>query len=81
MTIVGPDQLGIRCTDVPCGAVNLSGVEQGARPDDAPARSHASPGGIVAAIGSALMIGSALVLAAMSLSSTWFTFRDSFRAE
>jgi hypothetical protein len=30
------------------------------------------------AIGSALMIGSALVLAAMSLSSTWFTFRDTF---
>jgi hypothetical protein len=33
------------------------------------------------AIGSALMIGSALVLAAMSLSSTWFTFRDSFQAD
>jgi len=33
------------------------------------------------AVGSALMIGSALVLAAMSLSSTWFTFRDSFSAD
>ncbi len=32
-------------------------------------------------IGSALMVGSALILAAMSLSSTWFTFRDSFDAE
>jgi hypothetical protein len=38
-------------------------------------------GGGASAIGSALMIGSALVLAAMSLSSTWFTFRDSFRAD
>ncbi len=33
------------------------------------------------AIGGALMIGSALVLAAMSLSSTWFSFRDSFDAD
>jgi hypothetical protein len=33
------------------------------------------------AIGGALMVGSALVLAAMSLSSTWFTFRDSFNAD
>ncbi len=31
-----------------------------------------------AAIGNVLIIGTALVLAAMSLSSTWFTFRDSF---
>lgn len=38
-------------------------------------------GGGASAIGGALMIGSALVLAAMSLSSTWFTFRDSFRAD
>jgi hypothetical protein len=35
-------------------------------------------GGGATAIGSALMVGSALILAAMSLSSTWFTFRDSF---
>lgn len=38
-------------------------------------------GGGASAIGGALMVGSALVLAAMSLSSTWFTFRDSFRAD
>jgi hypothetical protein len=38
-------------------------------------------GGGASALGGALMIGSALVLAAMSLSSTWFTFRDSFRAD
>jgi hypothetical protein len=31
-----------------------------------------------AALGNVLIIGTALVLAAMSLSSTWFTFRDSF---
>ena len=31
-----------------------------------------------AAIGNVLIIGTALVLAAMSLSSTWFTFRDTF---
>lgn len=29
-------------------------------------------------LGGALMVGAALTLAAMSLSSTWFTFRDSF---
>src|ERR1044071_4789050 len=57
-TILGPAQPRHRCTDEPCGADNLSGVEQGARPDDAPARSHASPGGIVAAIGSALVVAS-----------------------
>ncbi|MEJ7686213.1 MAG: BPSS1780 family membrane protein [Variovorax sp.] len=33
------------------------------------------------ALGGALMIGCALVLAAMSLSSTWFTFRDSFQGD
>jgi hypothetical protein len=38
-------------------------------------------GGGASAIGGALMLGTALVLAAMSLSSTWFTFRDSFRAD
>ncbi|MDR6859231.1 BPSS1780 family membrane protein [Variovorax guangxiensis] len=38
-------------------------------------------GGGASAVGGALMIGSALVLAAMSLSSTWFTFRDSFQAD
>jgi hypothetical protein len=38
-------------------------------------------GGGASALGGALMIGSALVLAAMSLSSTWFTFRDSFQAD
>lgn len=32
-------------------------------------------------IGSALMVGGALILAAMSLSSTWFTFRDSFDSD
>jgi hypothetical protein len=31
-----------------------------------------------AAIGNVLIVGMALVLAAMSMSSTWFTFRDSF---
>ena len=35
-------------------------------------------GGAALAVGNILMIGTALVLAAMSLSSTWFTFRDSF---
>lgn len=35
-------------------------------------------GGAAAAIGNVLIVGSALVLAAMSMSSTWFTFRDSF---
>ncbi|MCR6474616.1 BPSS1780 family membrane protein [Variovorax sp. ZS18.2.2] len=35
-------------------------------------------GGAAVAVGNILMIGTALVLAAMSLSSTWFTFRDSF---
>ncbi|WP_077000621.1 BPSS1780 family membrane protein [Variovorax sp. KK3] len=38
-------------------------------------------GGGASVIGGALMLGTALVLAAMSLSSTWFTFRDSFRAD
>ncbi len=38
-------------------------------------------GGSASTIGSALMVGSALILAAMSLSSTWFSFRDSFDAE
>ena len=38
-------------------------------------------GGGAASIGSALMVGSALILAAMSLSSTWFTFRDSFNPD
>jgi len=38
-------------------------------------------GGSASAIGGALMIGAALTLAAMSLSSTWFTFRDSFDAD
>jgi hypothetical protein len=38
-------------------------------------------GGGASVISSALMVGSALILAAMSLSSTWFTFRDSFDAE
>ncbi|HWT21372.1 MAG TPA: BPSS1780 family membrane protein [Variovorax sp.] len=37
----------------------------------------AAAGG-AALIGNVLIVGSALVLAAMSLSSTWFTFRDSF---
>ena len=37
-------------------------------------------GGAAAAVGNFLIIGTALVLAAMSLSSTWFTFRDSFDA-
>ena len=32
-------------------------------------------------IGTALIFGGALVLAAMSLSSTWFTFRDSFHGD
>ncbi len=36
--------------------------------------------GAALAIGNILMIGTALVLAAMSLASTWFTFRDSFDA-
>jgi hypothetical protein len=35
-------------------------------------------GGAAAAMGNILIVGSALVLAAMSMSSTWFTFRDSF---
>jgi len=35
-------------------------------------------GGAAVAVGNILMIGTALVLAAMSLSSTWFTFRDTF---
>lgn len=34
--------------------------------------------GSAAFLGNMLIVGSALVLAAMSLSSTWFTFRDSF---
>lgn len=38
-------------------------------------------GGGATTIGGALMVGSALILAAMSLSSTWFTFRDSFDAD
>jgi hypothetical protein len=38
-------------------------------------------GGGPSTIGGALMVGSALILAAMSLSSTWFTFRDSFNAD
>jgi hypothetical protein len=38
-------------------------------------------GDSASAISVALMVGSAMVLAAMSLSSTWFTFRDSFRAD
>jgi hypothetical protein len=33
------------------------------------------------AVGGALMIGGALVMAAMFFTSTWFTFRDSFRAD
>ena len=37
----------------------------------------AAAGG-AALVGNVLIVGSALVLAAMSLSSTWFTFRDSF---
>ncbi|RZL64875.1 MAG: hypothetical protein EOP81_06765 [Variovorax sp.] len=37
--------------------------------------------GGVASVGTMLMIGCAMVLAAMSLSSTWFTFRDSFDAD
>ena len=35
-------------------------------------------GAAAAAIGNVLIVGMALVLAAMSMSSTWFTFRDSF---
>ena len=35
-------------------------------------------GAAAAAIGNVLIVGTALVLAAMSMSSTWFTFRDSF---
>ena len=35
-------------------------------------------GPAAAAIGNILVVGTALVLAAMSLSSTWFTFRDTF---
>ncbi|AVQ81385.1 MULTISPECIES: BPSS1780 family membrane protein [unclassified Variovorax] len=35
-------------------------------------------GGAALAVGNILIIGTALVLAAMSLSSTWFTFRDTF---
>lgn len=35
-------------------------------------------GGAAMAVGNILIIGTALVLAAMSLSSTWFTFRDTF---
>ncbi|MGJ7553301.1 BPSS1780 family membrane protein [Variovorax sp. RB2P76] len=35
-------------------------------------------GGAALAVGNVLIIGTALVLAAMSLSSTWFTFRDTF---
>lgn len=35
-------------------------------------------GGAAVAVGNILMIGTALVLAAMSMSSTWFTFRDTF---
>ncbi len=38
-------------------------------------------GGGASTLGGALMVGSALILAAMSLSSTWFTFRDSFDAD
>lgn len=37
--------------------------------------------GAGAMLANVLLVGSALVLAAMSLSSTWFTFRDSFRAD
>jgi hypothetical protein len=35
-------------------------------------------GGAAVAVGNILIVGTALVLAAMSLSSTWFTFRDTF---
>lgn len=35
-------------------------------------------GGAALAVGNVLIVGTALVLAAMSLSSTWFTFRDTF---
>ena len=35
-------------------------------------------GGAVATVGSALMVGGALVMAAMFFSSIWFSFRDSF---
>lgn len=38
----------------------------------------AGGGAGAAAIGNVLIVGMALVLAAMSMSSTWFTFRDSF---
>jgi hypothetical protein len=34
--------------------------------------------GAAVAVGNILIVGTALVLAAMSLSSTWFTFRDTF---
>lgn len=37
--------------------------------------------GAAASVGTMLMIGCAMLLAAMSLSSTWFTFRDSFDAD
>jgi hypothetical protein len=35
-------------------------------------------GGAALAVGNVLIVGTALVLAAMSLCSTWFTFRDTF---
>jgi hypothetical protein len=38
----------------------------------------AGGGAGAAAVGNVLIVGMALVLAAMSMSSTWFTFRDSF---
>lgn len=37
-------------------------------------------GGAALAVGNIMIVGTALVLAAMSLSSTWFTFRDTFDA-
>jgi hypothetical protein len=38
-------------------------------------------GGAASGLGSGLMIGCALALAAMPMSSTWFSFRDNFDAE
>lgn len=38
-------------------------------------------GGAGPSLGTILMVGCAMLLAAMSLSSTWFTFRDSFDAD
>src|SRR6188472_4268040 len=58
VTIVGSGRRRIPCATEGCDAVILSGVEQGAGTGDAPARPHTSTGGIVAAIGGALIVAS-----------------------